>query len=155
MKLFKWSLQRLLNVTVQRERVLRSELLRLAQEMARIRHELLRQKAVLRSQLDELTRKEVPERLPERKIFMDFSQATDKTIKKLTRELERLGTVRKETTDRFLRVRGSRQTLERLREEARQRHIHRQLRLEQKELDESAQVSFARKMIGARLANRD
>ena len=53
MKRFTWPLQRLLEVTVQRERALQAELLALSRQVASLRQRILRRQAVLRGLLAE------------------------------------------------------------------------------------------------------
>ena len=56
--------------------------------------------------------------------------------------------------DTFSKTRSSRETLERLRAEALERHRREVLRLEQKQLDESSQVAFARRILKQRASER-
>ena len=63
MKRFRWSLQRLLDVTVQRERALRAELVALSGRISRLREEILRRRAVLRTLLEELGRQDIERRI--------------------------------------------------------------------------------------------
>ena len=144
MKRFKWPLQRLLDVTVQREQGLRAELLALSRQMARARQEIFRRQAVLRSLLGELARQELPQRIPKQQLFLKCSAAGERDIRRLREELKRLESQRREKTEQFLKTRASRETLERRRAEARQRHIRQQLKIEQTQFDEGAHVSYAR-----------
>ena len=145
MKRFKWPLQRLLDVTVQREQALRQELLGLSREMARVRQEVFRRLSVLRSLLAELASQELPERIPKQQVFLKYSDAGEREIRRLRDTLKALESQRREKTNQFLSTRSSRETLERRRAEAKQLHIRRQLKLEQSQLDEGAHVSYARK----------
>lgn len=152
MKRFKWSLQRLLNVTIQRERALRTELFDLSRKIARVHQEIFRRQAILRAALADLSGEKLQKRIPKQQVFMKCSKDTHKILDQLKTRLRLLENQRTETTARFMKIRASRETLERLREEARQQHIRQELKLEQKMLDEGAQVAFARDKIHARIA---
>ena len=151
MKRFKWPLQRLLDVTIQRERALEAELLALSREMAEVHQEIFRRQTVLRTLLTDLASEEFPERIPRQRLFLDSSKAAKQILDRLRAQLEELQARREAVMAKFIKIRASRETLERIREEARQQHIREQLNLEQKALDESAQISFARNMKLAKL----
>jgi len=55
-----------------------------------------------------------------------------------------LTTRRAEMTARLVKLRKSKETLERMRREARQAHTRRQWKLEQKQFDQTAQIAFVR-----------
>ena len=150
MKRFKWPLRRLLDVTVQRELVLRGKVLALSQDVARAHQEIVRRQAVLKSVLDDLAGQDIERRIPRQEVFMNCSEVSKKKIRGLEKELESLRSRRAVETARFLKVKTSRETLERLRAEALGRHRAEQLKLEQKQLDESARVTFVRKVLRRR-----
>ena len=150
MKRFRWSLQRLLEVTVHREQALRAELMRLSQEMVGLRQIILARQAVLKSLLAKLANEDLRTRFLEQQLFMNYVQNDQKQIRRLEQQLEELRTLRKQTNAQFLQVRSSRKTLERLRKEAKDRHLRDQLKLEQKQLDEVAHISFAGKLLDSR-----
>ncbi|MHC4294585.1 MAG: flagellar FliJ family protein, partial [Planctomycetota bacterium] len=58
--------------------------------------------------------------------------------------LQKLQDDRKAKTAQFLKIKGSREALDRFRERDRQEHIREQLRIEQKALDERARIAFVR-----------
>jgi len=147
MKRFTWPLQRLLGVTIQRQRALRAELFRLSRELARVRQEIVRRKATLRAMLSDLGDEEFQVRLPRQQVVLSCSAAAEKEMKKLQVQLGALEQHRKELTDQFVKVKAKRESLERLREEAYQRYLKDLSRLEQKQLDDSAQIAFARKLL--------
>jgi hypothetical protein len=64
--------------------------------------------------------------------------------------MEELQKLRERLTAELMRLRASRKSLERLRAEALQKYLRRQERMEQKQLDESAQVAFVAKAAGWR-----
>ena len=150
MKRFRWPLQRLLEVTVHREQALRAELLNLSQEIVGLRQIILARQAVLRSLLEELAREDLHKRFSKQQLFMNYVQNDQKQIRRLEQQLKELRTLRKQKNAQFLQIRSSRRTLERLRKEAKQRYLRAQLKLEQKQLDEVAHISFAGKLLDSR-----
>ena len=150
MKRFRWPLQRLLEVTVHREQALRAELLNLSQEIVGLRQIILARQAVLRSLLAELAKEDLQKRFSKQQLFMNYVQNDQKQIRRLEQQLKELRTLRKQKNAQFLQIRSSRRTLERLRKEAKQRHLRAQLKLEQKQLDEVAHISFAGKLLDSR-----
>ena len=148
MKRFTWPLQRLLEVTVQRERALKAELLALSREVAGLRQRILRRQAVLRGLLGELAQQQLQERIPALQVFLQCAELDQRQIRRLQAQLKSLELQRREKTARFLKTRASRETLERRREEARQLHLREQFKIEQAQFDETAHVAFARRMSG-------
>jgi len=143
-------LQRLLEVTVHREQALRAELLNLSQEIVGLRQIILARQAVLRSLLAELAKEDLRKRVSKQQVFMNYVQNDQKQIRRLEQQLKELRTLRKQKNAQFLQIRSSRRTLERLRKEAKQRYLRAQLKLEQKQLDEVAHISFAGKLLDSR-----
>ncbi len=150
MKRFRWSLQRLLEVTVHREQALRAQLLNLSQEIVGLRQIILARQAVLRSLLAELAKEDLRKRVSKQQLFMNYVQNDQKQIRRLEQQLKELRTLRKQKNAQFLQIRSSRRTLERLRKEAKQRYLRAQLKLEQKQLDEVAHISFSGKQLDSR-----
>jgi len=150
-KRFKWPLQRLLDVTLQRELALRAELFALSREIARLRQRIASLRAALRALLAELARRSIEERIPQQEVFMRSAGTDERKIARLREQLHDKETLRSDKTRQFLKVKASRETLERLREEARLRHRKEMERAEQKQLDESAGVSFARRTLATQV----
>jgi len=145
MKRFKWRLQRLLDVTIQRERALRSELFALSRRIARLHQEIFRRRTALRATLADLAQEDVQQRVPRQQVFMSHSPVAWKVLNELNVELTELTERRGQATERLMKARSSRRTLERLREEALEGHIRQEIKAEQKNLDETAHVSFPRR----------
>jgi flagellar biosynthesis chaperone FliJ len=150
MKRFAWPLQRLLDVTEQRERAQRAEMLALAREMARLRQDAIVHRAGVRALIAELGGMELADRLSRQVDFVRCCQAHDRQIEQLESRIAVLAAQREEMTRVLMKTRKSRETLQRLREEARQEHLREQTRLEQVQFDETAHTAKARKMIAAR-----
>jgi flagellar biosynthesis chaperone FliJ len=147
MKRFQWPLQRVLDVTLQRERALRMDLFRLSQKIAGVHRKIFRRQAVLRETLGELAARNVGQRLPEQQVVMQCSPAERARLDRMRADLQDLQKLRSDTIDTFIKTRSSRRTLERLLEEASRQHTADMLREEQKQLDESSQVAFVRERL--------
>lgn len=146
MKRFRWPLQRVLEVTVQREKAVRSELFDLARQVVMARQEVVSRRAVIRGLLSDLGRLEAMQRLARQTAVMGFVDLAQKALIALEDRVRQLDEQRKRKTQEFIRIKQSRETLERLRSEALGRHLREMQKLEQKHLDESASVAFARRM---------
>ena len=146
MKRFVWPLQRLLEVTQQREEALRAVLAALADRIAHTRDEIQRKQQAIRSQLALLAaHPNVRERIDRLQAMRDCFDAAARRVAALAGAMGELEARRRETIDLLTRTRVSRRTLQRLREEARGRHARQQRRAEQKQLDEAAAVAFVAK----------
>jgi len=152
MKRFHWPLQRLLDVTYQRERSQKAEVLGLSRRIAQLRQEALVCRATVRRLVAEIAAMEFSERIRRHGEVMKRSDAQEQRIRRLERRLTELADERRAKTEALVQTRKKREALERLREEARQEHLRDQLRAEQNEFDESAHVGKARNMIRQRVA---
>lgn len=155
MKRFKWPLQRLLDVTERRELALRAALFTLSREMVQLRQRILRRQASLRTLLDELAGREAQQRLREQELVLSCSDSVRRELAAMRQTLAGLEAQRAQKTQELMKVRSSRQTLEKLRQQARDRWRLGQQALEQKELDEAAQVAYVRRAMSASGAGVD
>ncbi len=154
MKRFHWPLQRLLEVTLQREQMLRVKLFALANQIVAVHQEMFRRQACLRSTLAELTQMVFDRRLPRQQIFMAYSAAEEARGDRLKKKLKDLQERRTEMMTDFARKRSLREGLERLREEALKRYAREIAKQERKQLDESFQVAFVHKMLEKRCVDQ-
>jgi len=145
MKKFRWPLQRLLDVTVQRETVLRTELLTMLPAIAAAQQDIASRKAQVRTMLSELAREDLQKRLPRQQLAMSNSHTSQRLIDHLSNKVRRLEMRRDEKVKVFSEVRASRERLQKLRSKAYEEYLQQQARLEQKLLDESSQNSHIRK----------
>ncbi len=150
MRSFRWKLQRLLDVTIQRELLLRSKLLEISHNLAGVRQEIVRRMAIQRAALRRIARQEITERIRRQEMFLRYAEAEEKRIDALRERIREIESRLVETREKLLKVKSSRETLERLGEEARKSYVKEQLRRERKRLDEIANGAFARKVIAAR-----
>ncbi len=145
MKRFVWRLQRVLDIRKKEEQKARAELLELTERLAQTRGELLMQQKMLEDIINGLTGENPKKRLGKQEFFLKFSAASNEQIKKLEDKVNELGSQQRDKIAEVLKLRRFTEGLERLRTEAKMRFITEQEKLEQKQLDEGATVSFVRK----------
>ncbi len=145
MKRFVWRLQRVLDIRKKEEQKARAELLELTERLAQTRGELLMQQKMLEDIINVLTGENPKKRLGKQEFFLKFSAASDEQIKKLEDKVKELESQQRDKIAEVLKLRRFKEGLEKLRTEAKMRFIKEQEKLEQKQLDEGATVSFVRR----------
>jgi len=145
MKRFVWRLQRVLDIRKKEKQKARAELLELTERLAQTRGELLMQQKMLEDIIYGLTGENPKKRLGKQEFFLKFSAASDEQIKKLEDKVNELESQQRDKIAEVLKLRKFTEGLEKLRTEAKMRFIKEQERLEQKQLDEGATVSFVRR----------
>ena len=155
MRRFHWPLQRLLDVTVQRERAARAEVIALSRQIAAVRQEATIHRAEVSRALAEVSAMTFRQRLQSHPEFIRYAESHERLVVQLEKRIAALGAQRARKSRTLLETRRRRETLERLRTEARQQHLRDELKAEQKQFDETAQVAKARRMIAERIAVSD
>lgn len=145
MKRFEWRLQRVLDIKEKEERKARAELFKVAEKLAEARGDLLIRQKMLQDIINKLAEESPTARIGKQEFFLKFSAASDERIKTLKDNIRLLEQQQKEKISEVLQIRRLKQGLEKLREETKKQFIAEQEKLEQKELDERAGVSFVRK----------
>ncbi len=145
MKRFVWRLQRVLDIKKKEEQKKRAELFELAEILAETRGELLIQKKMLEDIIEGLADENPKKRLGRQEFFLRYSAISDERIRKLKDKISDLESRQREKITEVLKVRRFNEGLERLRVEAKMQFIKEQEKLEQKELDDGATVSFVRR----------
>lgn len=145
MKRFVWRLQRVFDIKKKEEQKARAELFELTEKLTQTRGELLTRQKMLEDIINALTGENPKKRLSGQEFFLRYSAASDEQIKKLKDKISRLASRQREKIAEVLEIRRLKEGLERLRVEAKAQFIKEQEKLEQKELDEGATVSFVRK----------
>ena len=84
------------------------------------------------------------QRLSKQEFFLTYSSASNEKIKELKERISKLETQQREKISEFLKIRKSKEGMERLRTQEKKQYISEQEKLEQKELDEGANVLFIR-----------
>jgi|SRR3989304_7288544 len=147
MRRFVWRLQRVLEIKTKEEEKKREELLEITEKLAQMRAELITQQRVLEDIISEMSGEKPKQRLSKQEFFLRYSTTSDELIKILKKKVNELELRQRKKIAEVLKVKKFKEGLEKLRAEARMRFIKEQEKLEQKELDEIATVSFARNMI--------
>ena len=145
MKRFVWRLQRVLDIKKKEEQKTRAELLELTEKIAKRRGELIMQRKIVEDIIAGLTSENPKKRLGKQEFFLRYSATSDEQIKKLKDKISKLESQQREKIVEVLKVRRFKEGLEKLRAEAKIQFIKEQEKLEQKELDEGATVSFVRR----------
>ena len=147
MKRFVWRLQRILDIKTKKEQKMRVVLLELTERLAETRGVLLMQQSILKNIIAGLAGENPRTRLSKQEFFLKYSGTSDERIEKLKEKINILESQQKKKIVELSEVRRFKEGLEKLREEAKTQFIKEQEKLEQKELDEIATVSFTRNMI--------
>lgn len=147
MKRFHWSLQRLLDLTVQREQAIRAELSELMTRIARTVSEIRQWRSFLQELLEDLDGEAFAARIDRQQVFFDYSPTIEKRIEALGRRRDELEAQRERKIEQFREVHSSRETLERLRAEAERRHRRDEERREQRDVDDRNNMAYARKTL--------
>jgi flagellar export protein FliJ len=144
MKRFVWRLQRVLDVRVKQEQVKRTELFRVTQELAEKRTELLLRQQMLKEALASVGAENTARRIEKQEMVLRYAATNDEAIRRVREAIGNLEIRQKQKLAELLAVRQSREALERLREDTRNRFMQEQERLDQKESDERAVIAFSR-----------
>ena len=143
----------MLDVKEKQEHKARAELFNLTERLIEARGELLTQQKIMEDIADGLTRQNPRKRLGHQEFFLKHSATSDELIRKLKEKVHALEAEQREKVAEVLRLRRFKQGLERLRDETKRQFIREQERLEQKELDERAGISFIRNAQKQEIAN--
>lgn len=147
MKRFVWRLQQVLEIKTKQEQIKRTELLRITERLAHTRGKLLTEQMKLKDIIAGIARKNPKKRLGEQEFFLKHSITSDELIKKLKDEISTLELQQRDKIAEVVKLRQFKEGLEKLRAEAKKKFIFEQEKLEQKEIDEGATMTFARKSI--------
>lgn len=138
-------MQSVLNVKEKEEQTKKSELFRITERLAEKRSELLTERRKLEDMISAIAAHSTEKRLQQQELFMRCCMANDKKISELEKEVARTESQQREKMAELLRVRKFKKGLERLREDAKRKYFEKLEKLEQKQLDEMAGISFIRK----------
>ena len=144
MRRFTWRLQRVLDIRIKEEQKKTAELLEITDKLLATRSELLIKKKLLENIINDLNAESPKNRLAKQEFFLVYSYTSNEQIKKLMEKIYHFETQQKDKIMEVLKVRRSKEGLERLRNEAKAQYIKEQEKYEQKELDDRATVSFIR-----------
>lgn len=147
MKRFKWRLERVLEIKKKQEQKERTELLELTERLAERRAELLMRQNMLKDAIRTLADADPRERLGRQEFFLKHAATSDEYIRRLRDQVSELESQQKAKIAEVLKIRRSKEGLEKLRAEAKRQFMAEQEKLDQKELDETATISFVRKVL--------
>ena len=147
MKRFTWRLERVLEIKKKQEQKERVELFELTERLAERRAELLMRQKMLKDIIRELAEADPGQRLGDQEFFLRYAGTSDEQIKRLKDQVGELESQQQEKIADVLKIRRLKEGLEKLRAEAKRQFIEEQEKLDQKELDETAIVSFVRKSL--------
>jgi flagellar biosynthesis chaperone FliJ len=117
-----------LDIRTKQEQVKTQELFALTEKLAQARGELLTQRRILQGVIESIARE----------------RTRDEQIKGLEVAVKELENRQKDMIAEVLKIRRSKEGLERLREQAKKKYIEEQDKLEQSQMDEMAVMSFVR-----------
>jgi len=146
MRRFVWRLQRVLDIKVKQESLKRAELLGITERLLMTRNELLNQERILAQLLAEIAGRDPKSRIREQEFVLKCSATNNELIEKLKKRVRELELEQRKKIEEILEIRRAKEVLEKLRAKAEQEYKKEQERLEQKEIDESATISFVRRM---------
>ncbi len=147
MKRFDWPLQKLLDVTVQRERAMRADVAAVNARIAEARDQIDRRRELIRTLMEDLGGQSLTDRIANQQTFHRFSQACEQEIDRLWGVKGKLEKEKERLTGELLALRSERKTLETLREEAWKQYCAEAQKQQQKELDDTVNTAFARRIV--------
>lgn len=147
MKKFTWRLQRLFDLKVKQENVMRTELVSITEQAVALRGRIMLRKSSLRQMLMKLGQKEPRKRLKEQQLVLKYVHVTDEEIAQLELKLTELEELRKEKIKQIMKIRKFRKGLEKLRATAKAEFIREFEKFQQNELDDNTTISFARRIL--------
>lgn len=136
MKRFVWRLQKVLDIKTRQEQLRRTELFRLAEELAQKRTELLMHQRILQDIMADIARDASPRRLGAQEFFLRHTAADDAQIRGLRDQIAELEVRQQQKMAEVLAARRFKEGLEKLRAQAQEEFIKEQEKLEQKESDD-------------------
>ena len=147
MKRFVWPLQKVLDIRTKEEQKKRAELLELTRKLTKNQSALLTRQMILKEMISDINKVEIEKRLNKQEFFLRYSATIDRQIKKMHDRVEQLKSEQRAKIEDVIETRRYKEGLEKLREEAKRKFIEHQERLEQKDADEMASISFVRERL--------
>ena len=137
MRKFKWRLQRILELKRKEKNLKKNELLKVTEKLVSKQSELLVEKLKLKRMADEIGKKDASTRIEEQQLFMKYVHSSNELISGIKGEIEKLEQIKKEKISKFQEIQKSKESLEKLREKARERFLKEQAKQQQKQIDEN------------------
>ncbi len=143
MKKFVWRLQKVLEINEKRQQAKKAELFKVTEKLALARANLLAQQRILQDLIEDVAKQKPAERLDKQHLLLKSTKKNDELIRKYEDEIRQLEMDQKRLTAEFLKIKRFTESLKNLREQDKQKFIHEQEKLEQKEMDEHTSIRFA------------
>ena len=140
-------MQRLFDLKVKQENVMRTELVSITEQAVALRGRIMLRKTALRQMLAKLAKKDAKKRMQEQQLVLKYIHVTDKEIEALGIKLIELERLRRDKIKQIMKIRKLRKGLEKLRDNARADFIKELEKFEQNELDDNSTITFARKIL--------
>jgi flagellar biosynthesis chaperone FliJ len=141
---FKWSLQRLMDVTDKRELALKAELYELSRRIAAVELDIQHRRELIDQTLADLCEAEINQRLCRHDVLMQSLAGVENEIKTFRGRLWQLGAEREEKTRQLVALQAKKENLHKLRDKARREYDRLLALKEQKQMDEIFQMNYAR-----------
>ncbi|MCF7976350.1 MAG: hypothetical protein K9N55_21210 [Phycisphaerae bacterium] len=143
---FVWRLQRVLDVKKKQEQAKRLELLRLTEQVAQARCQLMMRQQALKGMLERVAQASPKERMSQQALAMEYAKGSQARIKALAEQVSALQALKKTKTEEVLALKQATEGLERLRANAELRFLKDLDKTEQKMADEMTLLKYARRL---------
>jgi flagellar FliJ protein len=144
MNRFVWRLQRVLDLKVREEKFKKNQLLELTEKLLARQRDLYTQQQILKNLLCSVADSRPAERISQQEFIIRCARTNRTIIDELKGHIRELEKQRLEKINEYLKVRKLKRSLEKLRAKAKEEFIKEQERIEQRELDDGATISFVR-----------
>lgn len=141
---FHWPLQRLLSVTEKRELALKAELFGLSRQIARSEEAIHRRRTMLQMLLADLASMPLPERVGRQDVLMRCHKTEQTAVRRLQEQVDEWTRLRTRRTSDLATLMAKKDTLQKMREDARQKYQRYLDRREQTQADEVFLMGYAR-----------
>ncbi len=141
---FQWTLQKLLDVTDTRELAAKAELFGISRRIAKLQEDILRRKNMVNALLQDMEHLKIEERMSRQETLMEGMAMERENIRLMIAQMHELHELREEKKVQLAKITAKKDTLNRLRNEARKKYEHLLGLKEQQQADESFNMRFAR-----------
>ncbi len=137
MTLFRWRLDRVLEIKMKEEKAKQAELADIMYQLAQTRVQLLQKQRVLAGLLNEIKAKRPKDKLRSQQIFLESSEANDNMIRHIQKKVSQFEQEEARRTTELMEIKASIKKLQKIRQKAYDVFIAEQNRRQQNELDEN------------------
>ncbi|MCK5000497.1 MAG: hypothetical protein KAS23_13225 [Anaerohalosphaera sp.] len=148
MTIFKWRLDRILEIKRKDEQLKRSEAADIAQKLEMTRKQLLDKQDSLKRLMDRINCQNPKERFQHQQIFINSSQADDNDIQIIKNSISALEQQKIQKIQEIIEAKSFVERLEKLRQKNYEQFLIEQNKIEQSELDENYNRRFTKAIAG-------